>query len=143
MAWLDRLAPVKEVAQIGAAISREFAYQVLSVVAAMPEDVLSDALRRLVDAELMFQRGAPPDSVYSFKHALVQDAPMPRCCAVGVNRSTHPSSASWRGIGKTNGIFASLRCPPAPAAATRALRQRLPSTRRPLAAAACSKAWRG
>jgi class 3 adenylate cyclase/predicted ATPase len=74
MARLDRLAPVKEVAQIAAAIGREFTYQVLSAVAAMPREALFDALRRLVEAELVFQRGTPPDSVYSFKHALVQDA---------------------------------------------------------------------
>jgi class 3 adenylate cyclase len=74
MARLDRLASVRLVAQTGAAIGREFSYALLRVVSPLPEDELQTALVRLVDAELIFQRGAPPDSVYAFKHALVQDA---------------------------------------------------------------------
>src|SRR5262249_26193834 len=74
MARLDRLSPVRRVAQIGAAIGREFPYALLRTVARMPEDELRSALIRLVASELAFQRGAPPDAVYAFKHALVQDA---------------------------------------------------------------------
>ena len=74
MARLDRLAPVKEVAQIGAVIGREFAHALLAAVAGRPEDQLRDALDQLVASELVFRRGAPPDATYSFKHALVQDA---------------------------------------------------------------------
>jgi len=74
MARLDRLSPVRRVAQIGAAIGREFPYALLRTVARMPEDELRSALIRLVASELVFQRGAPPDAVYAFKHALVQDA---------------------------------------------------------------------
>ena len=73
MARLDRLGPVRRVAQIGAAIGREFPYALLHAVARLPEDALQAALARLVTSELVFQRGAPPDAVYSFKHALVQD----------------------------------------------------------------------
>jgi predicted ATPase len=62
------------VAQIGAAIGREFSYGLLRVVSRLPEDELQAALARLVASELVFQRGTPPDTVYSFKHALVQDA---------------------------------------------------------------------
>ncbi len=62
------------VAQIGAAIGREFSYQLLGAVSRLPEDELQMALARLVASELVFQRGAPPDAVYAFKHALVQDA---------------------------------------------------------------------
>src|SRR5439155_23752100 len=73
MARLDRLASVRVVAQIGAAIGREFSYQLLHAVSRVPDDELRVALARLVASELVFQRGIPPESVYSFKHALVQD----------------------------------------------------------------------
>jgi len=74
MARLDRLASVRLVAQIGAAIGREFPYALLRAVSRLPEDELRSALARLVASELVFQRGRPPDAVYIFKHALVQDA---------------------------------------------------------------------
>jgi class 3 adenylate cyclase/predicted ATPase len=74
MARLDRLASVRLVAQIGAAIGREFSYVLLHAVSRLDEDELQSALDRLVAAELVFQRGEPPEAVYSFKHALVQDA---------------------------------------------------------------------
>jgi class 3 adenylate cyclase/predicted ATPase len=74
LARLDRLASVRLVAQIGAAIGREFSYALVHAVSRIPEDELQAALVRLVASELMFQRGTPPDSVYMFKHALVQDA---------------------------------------------------------------------
>jgi class 3 adenylate cyclase/predicted ATPase len=74
MARLDRLASVRPVAQIGAAIGREFSYTLLHAVSSLPEEELHAALARLVASELVLQRGAPPDAVYSFKHALVQDA---------------------------------------------------------------------
>jgi class 3 adenylate cyclase len=74
IARLDRLGSVRRVAQIGAAIGREFSYELLRTVSRHPEDELQDALARLVASELVFQRGTPPDAVYSFKHALVQDA---------------------------------------------------------------------
>ena len=73
MARLDRLAPAKQVAQIGAAIGRKFPYGLLAAVAPMGEDALRDALDRLAEAELIFRRGAPPEATYTFKHALVQD----------------------------------------------------------------------
>jgi class 3 adenylate cyclase/predicted ATPase len=74
MARLDRLASVRHVAQIGAAIGREFSYALLRAVSRFPEDELQAALARLVASELAFQRGTPPDAVYAFKHALVQNA---------------------------------------------------------------------
>jgi class 3 adenylate cyclase/predicted ATPase len=74
MARLDRLASVRLVAQTGAAIGREFGYALLRAVSRLPEDELQASLARLVASELVFQRGTPPDAVYSFKHALVQDA---------------------------------------------------------------------
>ena len=74
LARLDRLASVRQVAQTGSAIGREFSYEVLRAVSHLAEDELQAALDRLVASELVFQRGAPPDSVYAFKHALVQDA---------------------------------------------------------------------
>jgi hypothetical protein len=72
-ARLDRLAPVKEIAQIGAAIGREFSYPLLRAVAGRDEPALRMALVQLEDAELLFRSGAPPDARYTFKHALVQD----------------------------------------------------------------------
>src|SRR4051794_23870687 len=74
MARLDRLASVRRVAQNGSAIGREFSYELLRAVSRLPEDELQAALARLVAVELVFQRGTPPDAVYAFKHALVQDA---------------------------------------------------------------------
>ena len=74
MARLDRLAPVRRVAQIGAAIGREFSYELLAAVARLSEDDLRAALGSLVASELVVQRGTPPNAVYFFKHALVQDA---------------------------------------------------------------------
>ena len=74
MARLDRLGSVRRVAQTGAAIGREFSYELLRAVSRLPEDELQAALGRLVGSELVFQRGTPPNAVYSFKHALVQDA---------------------------------------------------------------------
>ncbi|UQD84599.1 AAA family ATPase [Bradyrhizobium elkanii USDA 76] len=74
MARLDRLAPVKEVAQIGAAIGREFSYALLRSVAGRDDLTLAAALAQLEEAELLLRRGVPPDASYSFKHALVQEA---------------------------------------------------------------------
>ncbi|MBV8738061.1 MAG: AAA family ATPase, partial [Alphaproteobacteria bacterium] len=74
MARLDRMASARLVAQIGAAIGRQFSYAVLRTVSRLPEGELQIALGRLVASELVFQRGTPPGAVYSFKHVLVQDA---------------------------------------------------------------------
>jgi class 3 adenylate cyclase/predicted ATPase len=74
MARLDRLAPVKEVAQLGAVIGREFAHELLAAVSTLDDDKLRDALQQLVHAELVFRHGSPPHARYTFKHALVQDA---------------------------------------------------------------------
>ena len=74
MARLDRLAPVKEIGQIGAAIGREFSYSLLRVLVGRDETALKNALAQLEQAELVFRRGEPPEAVYSFKHALVRDA---------------------------------------------------------------------
>jgi class 3 adenylate cyclase/predicted ATPase len=74
MARLDRLgAAAKGVAQIGAAIGREFSYELAASVGELADERFQDALQRLVDAGLVFQRGAPPAAEYLFKHALVQD----------------------------------------------------------------------
>ena len=73
-ARLDRLGPVKEIAQIGAAIGREFSYRLLAAVAPISGPSLHAALAQLSAPELIFVRGEPPDSTYVFKHALVQDA---------------------------------------------------------------------
>jgi DNA-binding winged helix-turn-helix (wHTH) protein len=73
-ARLDRLASVKEIAQIAAAIGREFSYELLAPVAGRGDTELQDALGRLADAGLVFSRGTPPAATYLFKHALVRDA---------------------------------------------------------------------
>jgi predicted ATPase len=71
---LDRLGPAaKTVAQVGAAIGRDFSHELLSAAAPLAELELQEALRRLVEAGLVFQRGMPPAAEYLFKHALVQD----------------------------------------------------------------------
>ena len=74
LARLDRLASVKDVAQIAAAIGRDFSYAMIAEAAALPEVHLRSALAQLAEAALLFRWGAPPDATYQFKHALVQDA---------------------------------------------------------------------
>jgi len=74
MARLDRLAPVKEVAQIGACIGREFSDELVALVSPLPRSELTKALEQLTASELVFRRGAGRDATYVFKHALVQDA---------------------------------------------------------------------
>jgi predicted ATPase/class 3 adenylate cyclase len=74
LARLDRLAAVKDVAQTASAIGREFSYSLIAAVAGVRERDLQAALAQLVAAELIFQRGSPPEAKYLFKHALVQDA---------------------------------------------------------------------
>jgi DNA-binding winged helix-turn-helix (wHTH) protein/predicted ATPase len=74
LARLDRLGSARLVAQVGAAIGRQFPYALLHAVCRLSNDELQTALGRLVTSELVFQHGTPPDSIYSFKHALVQDA---------------------------------------------------------------------
>src|SRR5262247_162850 len=74
MARLDRLAPVREIAQIGAAIGREFSYSLVRALVGRDETALKGALAQLEHAEIVFRRGEPPEAIYSFKHALVRDA---------------------------------------------------------------------
>ena len=74
MARLDRLGPAKEVAQIGAAIGREFSHALLAALVRQPEAELRSVLNRLIAAGLLFRQGVPPHATYLFKHALVQDA---------------------------------------------------------------------
>jgi class 3 adenylate cyclase/predicted ATPase len=74
MARLDRLGPAKELAQIGAAIGREFSHALLAAVVRKPDGDLESALDRLISAGLLFRQGVPPHATYLFKHALVQDA---------------------------------------------------------------------
>ena len=74
MARLDRLGPAREVAQIGAAIGREFSHALLAAVMQKPEAELGAALNALASAGLLFRQGVPPHAGYLFKHALVQDA---------------------------------------------------------------------
>jgi predicted ATPase len=74
MARLDRLAPVREIGQIGAAIGREFSYPLLRVLVGRDETALKHALAQLEQVGLVFRRGDPPEAVYTFKHALVRDA---------------------------------------------------------------------
>jgi predicted ATPase len=66
MAGLDRLGPAKEVAQIGAAIGREFSHALLAAVVRKPETELASALDRLIVAGLLFRQGMPPYATYLF-----------------------------------------------------------------------------
>ena len=69
MARLDRLAPIREVAQIGAVAGREFHYELLNAVAGLPREKLEEALGQLARSELIFRRGESPHAVYTFKPA--------------------------------------------------------------------------
>jgi class 3 adenylate cyclase/predicted ATPase len=74
MARLDRLGGAKEVAQLGATLGREFPYELLQAVSILNESALQRALQKLVESELLYQRGLLPQAYYVFKHALIQDA---------------------------------------------------------------------
>jgi predicted ATPase len=74
MARLDRLASVKGLAQLGAALGREFSYALLHAVSPWDDETLRQGLEQLVAAEFLYQDGVPPDATYRFKHALIQDA---------------------------------------------------------------------
>jgi len=74
MARLDRMESAKQVAQLGATIGRTFRFSWLRAVSSLTDSTLQQALRQLVEAEVLFQRGSPPDASYLFKHALIQDA---------------------------------------------------------------------
>jgi predicted ATPase len=73
MARLDRLASARAVAQLGAVLGREFAYELIWAIALIDEATLLRGLAQLVDAELLYQRGSPPQAQYRFKHALIQE----------------------------------------------------------------------
>jgi class 3 adenylate cyclase/predicted ATPase len=74
MARLDRLAPIREVAQFAATLGREFSYELLAVSSPLDEWMLQHGLARLVEAEVLYQQGMPPRARYLFKHVLIQDA---------------------------------------------------------------------
>ncbi len=74
MARLDRAPLLREVAQLGSVLGREFAYDMISALAGIEEEMLQSGLGQLVVDELLYQRGRPPRSRYLFKHALIQDA---------------------------------------------------------------------
>jgi class 3 adenylate cyclase/tetratricopeptide (TPR) repeat protein len=74
MSRLDRLASVKDVAQMGSVMGREFSFETFLSAFRMPRDLAAGSLRVLVDGDVMVERGRPPNAVYSFKHALMQDA---------------------------------------------------------------------
>ncbi len=73
MARLDQMPAVKEVAQIGATIGREFSYELLSWVSPLRDSELREDLTKLVESELLYRRGSPPNASYIFKHALIRD----------------------------------------------------------------------
>src|SRR6266849_1889691 len=74
MARLDRLVTAKGIAQLAAVIGRQFPYDLLQAVSQFDEVMLQHELGRLVEAEIVYQRGVPPQATYTFKHALIQDA---------------------------------------------------------------------
>jgi predicted ATPase/class 3 adenylate cyclase len=73
MARLDRLPTVREVAQLGAVLGREFAYEMLQALTVVEEPTLQEGLSQLVGTELLYQRGRPPRATYTFRHALIRD----------------------------------------------------------------------
>ena len=92
MARLDRLMTAKVIAQLGAAIGRQFSYALLHAVSQLDEVMLQHELGRLVEAEIVYQRGLPPQATYVFKHALIQDA------AYAVTPEEHATRATISGL---------------------------------------------
>ena len=74
MARLDRLAPVRELAQLCAVVGREFSHELIAAVSPLREPALTEALSQLAQSQLIFRQGVAPEATYMFKHALVQDA---------------------------------------------------------------------
>ena len=96
LARLDRLAPTREVAQIAAALGRQFSHELISAVTPIRQQQLDNALAQLVSAELLFQRGEVPDAEYTFKHALVQEAAYGTLLRSQRHLIDGRSSAHWR-----------------------------------------------
>ena len=96
MARLDRMAPVKEIGQIGAAIGREFTYSLIREVAGRNKSALKQALAQLEEAELVFRHGEPPEAVYSFKHTLVRDVAYEVCSRADGSNCTARLPAKWK-----------------------------------------------
>jgi predicted ATPase len=74
MARLDRLAPIKETAQLGACIGREFSHELIAAISPLSAEQLTEALEQLAQSQLVFRQGIAGKATYTFKHALVQDA---------------------------------------------------------------------
>jgi len=74
LARLDTMNTARRIAQVGAVIGRDFEYSLIRDVSDMPEEQLRNCLEQLVDAELLVQSGAPPEAVFTFRHALIRDA---------------------------------------------------------------------
>ena len=99
-ARLDRLGEVREIAQIGAVIGREFTYRLLQAVAGLPEVPLNAALEKLLDADLLFVDGIAPASSYQFKHALIQEAAYESMLRSKRRQFTPRSPQAWRGCSR-------------------------------------------
>ena len=136
MARLDRLAPVKGIAQIGAAIGREFSYRLLEAVSPITRTgLLLEALDQLMAAELIYRRGEPPDATYVFKHALVQDTayanafeePSPAASSTDRRGDPRPFSRTG-GIGARNSR-ASFHASRSPGDGDRMVEQKRPASR--------------
>jgi len=106
MARLDRLAPGKEVAQVGATLGREFSYELLQAVAPVEEASLQQALATLVEAEVLYQRGLPPQPATS------SNMPSFRCGLSVVTQKPPPTVASTGGAGIGEAVSPGRREPP-------------------------------
>jgi len=98
LARLDRLAPTREVVQIAAALGRVFSHELISAVATMSQRQIDDALAQLVNADLIFRRGTPPDAEYTFKHAWCRMPLMALCCAAVANNCITELARPWKAI---------------------------------------------
>ena len=112
MARLDRLAPVRDVAQLGAVIGRQFTFPLLSAVSQLGDEALLGAVDKLIEAELIYVRGSSTNATYTFKHALVRDAAYgSACCAAAGATCTAAWPMCWNATSAT-GSRTSRRCWP-------------------------------
>ena len=74
MARLDQLGRAKLVAQVSGAIGREFSYEMLEAVVPLSRERLREDLQVLEQTGLVRARQGSGSPVYTFKHALVQEA---------------------------------------------------------------------
>ena len=73
MARLDQLSTVKKIAQVASTIGREFSIDLLKSLPIDGFESIDNALQKLINSRLIVQHEDSEESVYQFRHALLQE----------------------------------------------------------------------